>query len=113
MLLNLVSWADFEKIEMRIGKITAVADFPTARKPAFQLTIDFGDFGVLKSSAQITKRYSKESLLGKQIVAVVNFPPKQIGNFMSQCLVLGAVGEDGDVILLEPDASSKNGARIG
>ena len=113
MLQNLASWADFEKIEMRIGTITAVADFPTARKPAFQLTIDFGDFGVLKSSAQITKRYSKESLLGKQIVAVVNFPPKQIGNFMSECLVLGAVGEDGDVILLEPDTSSNNGSRIG
>ncbi len=113
MLQNLVSWADFEKIEMRIGTITAVADFPAARKPAFQLTIDFGDFGILKSSAQITKRYSKESLLGKQIVAVVNFPPKQIGNFMSQCLVLGAVGQDGDVILLEPDTNSTNGSQIG
>lgn len=107
-----ITWDDFSKIEMRVGTIIEVHDFPQARKPAYQLTIDFGPaIGILKSSAQITKLYTKESLMGKQIVAVVNFPKKQIANFMSECLVLGAVKED-EVTLLEPGIEVENGLRI-
>jgi tRNA-binding protein len=99
---------------MRVGTILEVNDFPEARKPAYQLTIDFGsDIGVRKSSAQITRRYKKEDLAGRQIIAVVNFPKKQIGKFMSECLVLGAVGQEGDVVLLAPDVKVENGLRIG
>lgn len=109
-----LSWSEFERVEMRVGTILEVNDFPEARKPAFQLTIDFGtEIGIRKTSAQITKRYTKEVLAGRQIVAVVNFPKKQIGKFMSECLVLGAVGEEGDVILLAPDFIIENGLRIG
>ena len=108
-----LSWQEFEKVEMRIGTILEARDFPEARKPAFQLTIDFGtEIGIRKSSAQITKRYTKENLVGKQIVAVINFPKKQIGNFMSECLVLGSVNED-DIVLLTSDLKVKNGLRIG
>lgn len=110
----MLTWEEFEKTEMRVGTIVEVNDFPEARKPAYQLTIDFGtEIGVRKSSAQITKRYVKEELAGRQIVAVVNFPKKQIGKFMSECLVLGAVGQEGDVILLAPDFKVENGLRIG
>lgn len=109
-----LTWTDFEKTEMRVGTIVEVNDFPEAHKPAFQLTIDFGiEMGIRKSSAQITKRYKKEDLVGRQIVAVVNFPKKQIGKFMSECLVLGAVGTEGDVVLLSPDFTVENGLRIG
>ncbi len=109
-----LTWSEFEKVAMHVGTIIAVNDFPEARKPAFQLTIDFGkEIGVRKTSAQITKRYTKEQLLNRQIVAVVNFPKKQIGKFMSECLVLGAVGQEGDVILLAPDFKVENGLRIG
>ena len=108
-----LTWLDFEKVEMRIGTIIEVNDFPQARKPAYQLTIDFGtEIGIKKSSAQITKRYRKEDLVGKQIVAVVNFPKKQIGNFMSECLVLGSVNED-DIVLLSSDMKVENGLRVG
>ncbi|MFT3794256.1 tRNA-binding protein [Flavobacterium sp.] len=108
-----LTWAEFEKTDMRVGTIIEVNDFPEARKPAYQLTIDFGDaIGIRKSSAQITKRYTKEDLLDRQIVAVVNFPKKQIGKFMSECLVLGAVGAEGDVVLLSPDFKVENGLRI-
>lgn len=108
-----ISWADFEKVEMRVGTILEVNDFPEARKPAFQLTIDFGAaIGIRKSSAQITKHYTKEALTGRQIIAVVNFPKKQIGKFMSECLVMGAVAGDGDVILLSTDFKVENGLRI-
>lgn len=108
-----IMYSDFERVEMRVGTIIDVAGFPEARKPAFKLTIDFGaEIGILKSSAQITKRYQKEQLLGRQIVAVVNFPKKQIGKFLSECLVLGAVGNEGDVILLQPDFKIANGMRI-
>ena len=111
---NPLNWTDFEKVEMRIGTIVEVNDFPEARKPAYQLLIDFGsEIGLRKSSAQITKRYTKESLVGKQIIAVVNFPKKQIGNFMSECLVLGSVGEDNDIVLLTSDVKVDNGLRIG
>jgi tRNA-binding protein len=109
-----LSWEDFEKTEMRVGTIIEVNDFPEARKPAYQLTIDFGEtIGFRKSSAQITQRYSKDDLKGRQIVAVINFPKKQIGKFMSECLVLGAVGDGGDVVLLAPDFEVENGLRIG
>lgn len=107
-------WSEFEKVEMRIGTILEANDFPEARKPAFQLLIDFGtEIGLRKSSAQITKRYSKEDLIGKQIIAVVNFPKKQIGNFMSECLVLGSVGAENDIVLLTSDRKVENGLRIG
>ncbi|WP_281234716.1 tRNA-binding protein [Flavobacterium gelatinilyticum] len=109
-----LTWSEFERTDMRVGTIVEVNDFPEARKPAYQLTIDFGsEIGIRKSSAQITKRYKKEDLVNRQIVAVVNFPKKQIGKFMSECLVLGAVGEEGDVILLAPDFKIENGLRIG
>ncbi|SHH22962.1 tRNA-binding protein [Flavobacterium defluvii] len=109
-----LTWNEFERTDMRVGTIIEVNDFPEARKPAFQLTIDFGaEIGIRKSSAQITKRYQKDDLVNRQIVAVVNFPKKQIGKFMSECLVLGAVGEEGDVILLAPDFKIPNGLRIG
>ncbi|MFL9843628.1 tRNA-binding protein [Flavobacterium sp. ST-119] len=109
----MLTWEEFEKTEMRVGTITAVSDFPKARKPAYQLTIDFGkEIGVRKSSAQITKRYTKDMLTGRQVIAVINFPEKQIANFMSQCLVLGAVGTEGDVVLLSPDTVVENGLRI-
>lgn len=107
-----ISWNDFEKIEMRVGTIIEVNDFPEARKPAYQLTIDFGsEIGIKKSSAQITKRYHKDNLQGKQIIAVVNFPKKQIGKFMSECLVLGSINDD-EVVLLSSDMKVENGLRI-
>ncbi len=110
----MLTWEEFEKVEMRVGTILEVNDFPEARKPAYQLTIDFGrETGIKKTSAQITKRYRKEDLTGKQVVAVVNFPKKQIGKFMSECLVLGSVGEDNDIVLLSPDQTVANGLRIG
>lgn len=110
----MLTWEEFEKTEMRVGTILEVNDFPEARKPAYQLLIDFGsDIGLRKTSAQITKCYTKEALRGRQIVAVVNFPKKQIGKFMSECLVLGAMGSGGDVVLLAPDVTVENGLRIG
>ena len=110
---NELSWNDFEKIALHVGTILEVNDFPEAKKPAYQLTIDFGNtIGIKKASAQITKRYEKTALINRQIVAVVNFPKKQISKFMSECLVLGAVGLEGDVILLAPDAKVENGLRI-
>ncbi|MEO0045085.1 MAG: hypothetical protein RL705_276 [Bacteroidota bacterium] len=109
-----LQWSEFEKVEMRIGTILEVNDFPEARKPAYQLVIDFGnEIGVKKSSAQITQRYSKEDLIGKQVIAVVNFPKKQIGNFRSECLVLGSVGAENDIVLLTSDREVENGLRIG
>lgn len=108
-----ITWNDFEKIDIRVGTIINVNDFPEARKPAFQLQIDFGtEIGIRKSSAQITKRYQKEDLVGKQIIAVVNFPKKQIGTFMSECLVLGIVGEGNDVVLLSPNFPVENGLQM-
>ena len=110
----MLTWEEFEKTEMRVGTIIEANDFPEARKPAYQLTIDFGaEIGIRKSSAQITKRYGKDELKGRQIIAVVNFPKKQIGPFMSECLVLGAVGQEGDVVLLAPDFKVENGLKIG
>ena len=109
-----ITWDDFEKIDIRSGTIIAVNDFPKARKPAYQLTIDFGiELGIRKSSAQITAHYKKEDLLNRQIIAVVNFPPKQIADFISECLVLGVYDENKDVILLEPERLVNNGNKIG
>lgn len=110
----MITWDDFEKIDIRTGTIIEVNDFPKARKPAYQLTIDFGEnIGIKRSSAQVTVHYKKEDLLNKQIIAVVNFPPKQISTFMSECLVLGVYDENNDVVLLQPDKAVKNGCRMG
>ncbi len=108
----MITWEDFEKIDLRVGTIIAANDFPKARKPAYKLQIDFGELGIRKSSAQITKRYTIEELIGRQVVAVVNFPPKQVADFMSECLVLGVVDGSGDVILLRPDVPAANGQKI-
>jgi len=111
---NSISWADFEKIDMRVGTITDVQPFPKARNPAYKLQIDFGEeLGIRRSSAQITKLYTPDELLGRQVIAVINFPKKQIADFMSECLVLGVVGADKEVILLQPAQQAKNGDRIG
>ena len=108
-----ITWEDFQKVEIKIGTIVDVQDFPEARKPAWKLKVDFGEtIGVKKTSAQITELYTKENLLGKQVVAVVNFPPKQIGKFMSECLVTGFHKEDGSVVLTTVDVGAPNGARI-
>ena len=108
-----ISWKDFEKIEIRVGTVVAVECFPEAKKPAYKIKIDFGaDLGVRKSSAQITDIYDVYDLLGKQVVAVVNFPPKQIANFQSQCLVLGVVGDERGVVLLQPERKVENGTRV-
>ncbi|MEL6810813.1 MAG: tRNA-binding protein [Bacteroidota bacterium] len=107
-----ISWNDFEKVEMRVGTVVKIDDFPEARNPAYQLHVDFGsEIGMRKTSAQITSLYRKEDILGRQVIAVINFPKKQIANFMSECLVLGAV--DGkNVTLLEPNKPVENGLRI-
>ncbi|MBX9770465.1 MAG: tRNA-binding protein [Candidatus Obscuribacterales bacterium] len=107
-----ITYADFEKIEIRVGKIIRAEEFSKARKPAFKLWIDFGPLGTKQSSAQITKFYKKEELVGRQVVAVVNFPPRQVADFMSEVLVLGAVPADGEVILLQPDQEVQPGSRI-
>lgn len=106
-----ISFEDFSKVDIRVGTIIEVQDFPEARNPAYKLKIDFGDLGVKNSSAQITTLYTKEQLKGKQVVAVVNFPKKQIATLMSECLVLGAVS-DNDVILLNPEKNAKNGVAV-
>ena len=109
----MITWDDFEKIEIKVGTIIQVEDFPKAKKPAYKLKIDFAAFGTKQSSAQITDHYSKEELIGKQIIAVVNFPPKQIADFFSECLVLGVYDENKQVILLRPDQQVTNGQPIG
>lgn len=106
-----ISWEDFKKVDIRVGTIIAVDNFEKARNPSYKLQIDFGGLGVLKSSAQITSLYEKEALLGKQILAVVNFPKKQIANIMSECLVLGLVN-GADVVLVNPDQKVANGLRL-
>ena len=108
-----ISWAEFDRVELRVGTIVAVEEFPEARKPAYKLRVDFGsELGVRKSSAQITHLYSKEELLGRQIVGVVNFPPKQIGPFRSECLVTGFVQADGSVVLVVPERPVENGMKL-
>lgn len=108
-----ITWEDFEKIDIRAGTITEVSDFPKAKKPAYQLKIDFGALGILQSSAQITTHYSKVDLEGRQVIAVVNFPRKQIANFFSECLVLGLYNTDGEVILVQPEQPIANGCKLG
>ena len=109
-----ISWNEFEKVELRAGTIVEVEAFPEARKPAWKLTIDFGpEIGLRKSSAQITDHYDRQSLLGRQIIAVINFPPKQIGPLRSECLVTGFYRPDGSVILAVPEQAVPNGAKLG
>lgn len=107
-----ISFEDFLKVDIRVGTIIEVNNFPKARKPAYQLHIDFGDLGIKKSSAQITDLYSKEDLLNRQVTAIVNFKPRQIANFMSECLVLGIYNSDGNVVLLQASKKIKNGEQI-
>jgi tRNA-binding protein len=111
--MNDLTWSDFEKVEMHVGTIVQAMEFPEARKPAIKLIIDFGpELGQRKSSAQITDYYNPQDLLNKQVVAVTNFPPKQIGTWMSECLVLGAVDANKKVVLLQPERNCSNGERI-
>lgn len=107
-----ISWNDFEKVELRAGTIIDVQDFPEARKPAYKLTIDFGELGTRRSSAQITDVYKKEDLIGRQVVCVVNFPPKQIGPFVSQCLTTGFADEMDRVVLAQPERKVPNGSKL-
>ncbi len=108
-----ISWGEFQKVELRVGTILEVKEFPEARKPAWKLTVDFGDeIGARRASAQITDLYDRGELVGKQVVGVVNFPPKQIGPFMSECLVTGFVQADGSVVLAVPDLPVANGLRL-
>jgi len=110
----MINWADFEKIDIRVGTIVEVDDFPNARKPAYKMLIDFGnELGLKKSSAQITTLHTKQELLNRQVIAVVNFPPKKIADFTSECLVLGVYDENKDVILLQPGKPVTNGMKIG
>src|SRR5687767_5272639 len=107
-----LAWADFEKVDMRVGVVTDAQEFPEARRPAYRLWIDFGPLGVKRSSAQITAYYRPEDLVGRRVIAVVNFPPKQIGAFQSEVLVLGAYDDAGQVVLLAPERAVTPGARI-
>ncbi len=107
-----ISWNDFEKVELRVGTVLSVEDFPEARKPAYKLVIDFGEFGIKKSSVQITKHYKKGDLIGKQVVGVINFPAKQIGPFISECLTTGFADENGDVVLTQPEQKVPNGSKM-
>ena len=107
-----ITWNDFEKVDLRVGTILEAFDFPEARKPAYKVKVDFGEFGVRMSSAQITKHYTKETLVGKQIVGVVNFPKKQIGKFMSEFLVTGFADENGDIVLASVAQKVPNGSKL-
>lgn len=111
--METISWDDFEKVDIRVGTVIEAQEFPKARKPAYKLTIDFGELGLKQSSAQITKFYSLENLLGQQVIAVVNFPRKQVADFFSECLVLGVYDENKDVVLIQPKHSVSNGSKIG
>jgi tRNA-binding protein len=107
-----ITWPDFEKVQLCVGTVLAAEDLPNARKPAYVLTIDFGPHGVKRSSAQITKHYTKEELIGRQVVAVINFPEKQVGNVMSQCLVTGSADADGNIVLTSVERTVPNGSRL-
>jgi len=110
--MGTITWHDFEKVELRAGTITEVTDFPEARKPAYKITVDFGPFGIKRSSAQVTKHYTKAQLEGRQIVGIINFAPKQIANFMSEFLVTGFADENGDIILTSIDKPVPNGSKL-
>ncbi|MEA2004088.1 MAG: tRNA-binding protein [archaeon] len=107
-----ITWDDFEKVEIKVGTITKAEDFPEARKPAYKLWIDLGEFGIKKSSAQVTTLYKKEELIRKQVICITNFPPKQIANFISEVLTTGFVQDNGDVILAVPDRKTENGLKL-
>ena len=110
--MNQITWDDFEKVEIRVGRIVQADEFPKARTAAYQLKIDFGELGVKSSSAQITKHYQREELVGRHVLAVVNFPPRQIANFFSEVLTLGVVQGEGDIVLIGPDRDVPLGLRI-
>jgi tRNA-binding protein len=110
--METISWHDFEKVELRVGTILQVLDFPEARKPAYKIQVDFGEFGIRWSSAQITRHYNKEDLVGRQIIGVVNFPKKQIATFMSEFLVTGFADENGDIVLASIDKPVPNGKKL-
>lgn len=107
-----ITYPEFEKVELRVGTVLEVQDFPEAKKPAYKLTIDFGEFGIKKSSAQITKHYTKDQLVGKQVVCAINFPSKQIGPFISECLTTGFADEYGDIVLVAPEKVVPNGSKL-
>ena len=108
-----IAWKDFERVELRVGTIIEVEDFPQARKPTYKLKVDFGELGIKKSSAQIKDLYTKEDLLGKQIIGVINFPPKQVANFFSEVLTTGFYLPSGEVVLAQPERPVPNGAKLG
>ena len=110
--MDTITWHDFDKIELRVGTVLEATDFPEARKPAFKLSVDFGPFGIKWSSAQITKHYTKEQLVGRQIVGVINFPKKQIATFMSEFLVTGFADENGDIVLTAVEHQVPNGSKL-
>jgi tRNA-binding protein len=108
-----ISWDEFEKVEIRVGTVIKVEDFPEAKKPSYKLLIDFGpEIGVKKSSGQYTKLYRKEDMIGKQVLCCINFPPKQVANFMSECLTCGFNGENGEVVLAVPERKVENGVKL-
>ncbi len=111
--METILWNDFEKIDIRVGTVIEAKEFPKAKKPAYQLIVDFGELGIKNSSAQITAHYNAKDLEGKQVMAVVNFPPKQIANFVSECLVLGIYDANNDVVLIQPERKVPNGSKIG
>lgn len=108
----MLSWDDFAKVDMRTGTVLSVEPFPEARKAAWKLKVDFGPLGIKKTSAQVTDLYDENNLIGRQVIAVVNFPPKQIANFFSECLVLGVANNDGNIVLLQTDQTVENGQKV-
>ncbi|MEY4669746.1 MAG: hypothetical protein RL518_2445 [Pseudomonadota bacterium] len=112
MSANIITWEDFERVDLRIGTIVRAEPFPEARKPAYKLWVDLGPLGIKKSSAQLTVRYTPESLIGTQVLAVTNFAPRQVGPFLSEILVTGFVGTDGDVVLARPEFPVSNGSKL-
>lgn len=110
---NNLTWDDFMNVEMRVGTILSAEVFKEVRNPVYRITVDFGEFGIRKTSAQLTALYETKELIGKQVIAVINFPPKQIANMMSECLVLGGIGDNKEVTLLQPERAIPNGTRIG
>lgn len=110
--MNTISWNDFEKVDIRVGTITEVFDFPEARKPAYKLVVDFGPLGLKKSSAQVTINYTKQELIGRQVLAVVNFPPKQIGKYLSEVLITGFEDDNKNIVLAQPEHLVPNGSKL-
>lgn len=110
--METINWSDFERVELRVGTILRVLDFPEARKPAYKIQVDFGEFGIRWSSAQITKHYTRDELPGRQIIGVINFPKKQIANFMSEFLVTGFADKNGDIVLAAVDKAVPNGSKL-